>query len=275
MNNLNIVTFNCNGALKNKDYQQTLISFFQLNRINIALLQETHIDNLSWKKEIDNIFNCNSLWSFGSNSSRGVAILLFKNFYFNVNKFVKDMDGRIISANITSDFGETKLMSIYCPNEPPDRKRFLKTLDFYVSGPDPILMGGDWNCVENTVLDKEGGNPNKGTEGAEIIKEMKNTYEVMDPFREIHPKLKIFTWVNETTGVKTRIDRFYINKFMKTNIVKVNKVTSIVSDHAGFMISLQGNLARQFSVGKGIWKLNTEILKNENFVLEIEDIWHE
>ena len=90
----------------------------------------------------------------------------------------------------------------------------------------------------------------------------------------LHPKLKIFTRVNNTTGVKTRIDRLYLSKLMKTKIKEVKKITSTVSDHDGFLITLQGELSRQFTMGKGVWKMNVEILKNENFILEIEDLWN-
>ena len=170
MDNLNILTLNVNGNIKNENYQQTLISFFDLNNINIALLQETHIGNIAWKRKVDNLFQCNSYWSFGSMGSRGVAILFFNNFQYEVINFEKDIDGRVISVKIKSDYGIVKLISVYCPNEAPERKNFLSTLDSHIFGPYSIVMGGDWNCVENISLDKQGGNPNKGAEGAEIIK---------------------------------------------------------------------------------------------------------
>ena len=61
-----------------------------------------------------------------------------------------------------------RLMSIYLPNEITERKQFLREIDrfFYTSA--PLIVGGDWNFVENLNLDKFGGNPNNGKKGSKI-----------------------------------------------------------------------------------------------------------
>ena len=73
-------------------------------------------------------------------------------------------------------------------------------------------MGGDWNFVENTKIDKIGGNSRKGNEGASIIHTIKSTYKLIDPFRKLYKNIKAFTWSCEATGIKTRLDRFYISE---------------------------------------------------------------
>ena len=178
MNGFNIATLNCRGAIKNREHQDTLHSFFEVNKLNVILLQETHVNSLDIKKDIDKKFNCDSYWSFGSSNSRGVAILIFKNFKYEKIKFQTDYDGRVISIDIKSEFGEMRLMSIYLPNDITERKQFLREIDrfFYTSA--PLIVGGDWNFVENLNLDKFGGNPNNDKEGSKIFKNIKNSFDL-------------------------------------------------------------------------------------------------
>ena len=76
---IKILTLNCNGALNN-DNKYILKECFTLNNINIAFLQETHIANKTDKENIEELFNCKSFWSFGTNNARGVGILIFEKF---------------------------------------------------------------------------------------------------------------------------------------------------------------------------------------------------
>ena len=274
MNGFNICSLNCRGAIKDDDYQGCLNSFFEVNHFQIAFLQETHVNNLEFKKKIDQKFNCLSYWSLGTNSSKGVAILVFNKFEYKILRFQTDFDGRVIVVDIKCEIGEIRLVSVYCPNDISERKQFLSSIDRYIHSSKSLIIGGDWNCVEIIKLDKFGGNPNNGSEGSEIIKNFKRAYNLIDSFRFQHPNKKIYTWVNDTRGIKTRIDRFYISKFLKDQIYDTTILPSTVSDHYAVNLSFKNTPYRPFEVGKGIWKMNAEILKDSNFCKEIETTWN-
>ena len=72
----NTLTINVHGTIKNIEERSKLLACVQLNDINILFLQETHVNDLKFKFQIDKIFNCQSYRSFGTSDSRGVAILL-------------------------------------------------------------------------------------------------------------------------------------------------------------------------------------------------------
>ena len=275
MNGFNVATLNCRGAIKNIEQQIRLHSFFELNDLNVILLQETHVNSLDRKKEIDKYFNCDSYWSFGSSSSRGVAIIIFKNFKYEKIRFQTDCDGRVIYIDIKSEFGEIRLISIYAPNDITERRQFLKDIDRYFYTPFPLIAGGDWNFVENLNLDKTGGNPNSGSEGSVIFKNTKCAFDIIDPFRSLYKTKKEYTWISDTRQIKTRIDRFYINKFLKSQVRDVSIITSTVSDHYAVKMCLFKPPCRPFNIGKGIWKLNTSILADNNFIKEIENAWED
>ena len=100
--------------------------------------------------------------SHGANNSRGVAILIRNNFYCSVEEIVTDADGCYIMLKVLLRGVRPILGNIYGPN------RGNKLVDLYHSvlqsiqtndfDTDNIIMGGDFNCPLNLIVDKRGGN---------------------------------------------------------------------------------------------------------------------
>ena len=85
--NFKILSINVRGNIKNEEHKGKLLSCVWLNNINILLLQETHVSDLRYKKDIEKEFDCLSYWSFGSTDSRGVAIFIMNSFERDIMKF--------------------------------------------------------------------------------------------------------------------------------------------------------------------------------------------
>ena len=218
-NNLNILSLNIRGGIKNINKRSQLQSLIDINKINIILLQETHVSSLSFKNEIDKIFECESFWSFGESDSRGVGILILKNFERDVKSYKRDNEGRIISVSMTIGSEDIKIISVYAPNQISDRKRFLTNdLDRFLIGTSPIIIGGDWNHVENLKKDKIGGNDARRHEGSIIMNKIKQTYNLTDCYRHIHKEETAYTWSCDSTNIKTRIDSIYISKIFEKSL---------------------------------------------------------
>ena len=229
----NTLTINVRGTIKNIEERGKLLACVQLNNINILFLQETHVNDLKFKFQIDKIFNCQSYWSFGTSDSRGVAILLMNNFSKTVHKFEKDTEGRIVSVKISSNFGDLNIVNIYAPNEVSERKRFFRNIDPFFIGTNPILAAGDFNMVENLIMDKENGNPERGNEGVTELKSIKDSYDLTDSFRHLYKNERTYTWFCNHSGVKTRLDRLYVSKALTKNLIRVSNIHCNVSDHLG------------------------------------------
>ena len=267
---LNIVSINCRGAIKDKIKRNILKEYFLSNEINIALLQETHIGNMDFKEIIEKEYKCKSYWSFGSNNSRGVAILIFENFDFTMKKFQRDSDGRVISVDIHFNSIDLKIVSIYCPNDKSERNIFLKNMNLFLRGRTPLIVGGDWNFVENLKLDKFGGNEKEGDSGSVIFKQIKEALCIKDPFRHLNKDAKVYTWFDEVSQIKTRLDRFYMDKFLIDKVSSVYTTYSGVSDHYSVKMKLNFSNSKYFRSGRGIWKFNNNLLENEEFIRKIE-----
>ena len=269
----NIGTLNVRGAIKHNELRKKIISCVKLYDLNILMIQETHVNNLRFKYDIDRIFDCQSFWSFGSNDSRGVAILVMNNFEYKINKFENDNEGRLVKVEISSNSGDLNIVSVYAPNDGATRKTFFRNIDNFIIGRSPTIIGGDFNCVENLKLDKIGGNPSNGTAGSVQLNSIKQSYNLIDPFRTLYKKECSYTWSSESTGIKTRLDRYYIDKSLIGNVTKVHNINPNVSDHKGVIMNFDETPHSKFNIGKGIWKFNDNLLKNENFIKEIEQNW--
>ena len=273
LNNFNILTLNVRGNIKNGRHRNKLLSIINNNEINIALLQETHVSNLSYKKNIDMLFNCQSLWSFGTNNSCGVAVLLMNNFEFEIKQFKRDSEGRIISVKLITEHGQMNIINSYAPNQIRERKEFINSIDRYISGNEVKILGGDWNCVENLRLDKIGGNPNNDNERARQIENIKKEYDLKDPFRTKYGNEKCYTWSCDHSGIKTRLDRFYVSNDLLKQLKDVKNKICNISDHEGVILQFKNCPKTDFISGTGSWKFNTSLLKKNSFVDEIKHKW--
>lgn len=245
--------------------------------IDIVFLQETHCTNnwetdlffKSWKGEM--------IHSYGSSFSRGVSILLSPRLSASMQKPHSDLEGRVVSACISWQGVSIKLVNIYGPNDSSERESFMQSLFSVCTTPHFILFGGDFNFVTDISLDKMGGNPTTGTEGAGILREISHIHQVGDIFRFLYPKTQEFTFTrtfkNET--ISSRLDRVYSSKTLLQCITKFNHVSSSFSDHNYIKFQMDLSAVSGLSYGTGYWKCNTSVLAEEPFTAALERLWYD
>ena len=121
---INLLTLNCRGAIKDSNKRGCLKEFFKAKKLNIVLLQETHIAQWDYKEKTENELECKSNWSFGSNSSRGTSILIFNNFEYEVLNFKRDSEGRVVTVDVKIENNIFKLLPFTVPMKRKREKRF-------------------------------------------------------------------------------------------------------------------------------------------------------
>ena len=153
---INFLTLNCNG-IRNWAKRKSIFNKIRANKVDIAFLQKTFSTpevEYHWSKEWGNT----AIWNSAQNNSKGVAILLCHNNIV-VKKTMQDSSGRIIAADL-SIFGENfHVVNVYAPvggtNSPNDEQnRFYKSIYLYVQSAFPTILAGDFNCVDNPLLDR-------------------------------------------------------------------------------------------------------------------------
>ena len=116
--------------------------------------------------------------------------------------------------------------------------------------------------VEDILLDRKGGNPNKThTLGLDYLTKIKQTNNLTDIWQKENPHKTLFTFNNKNQQIHSRIDRFYITNNQR--IKNVSIVPNGLSDHDAMQIKIE--IKNPNVSGTGYWKLNTSILKQTSF----------
>ena len=122
-------------------------------------------------------------------------------------------------------------------------------------------------------MDKQGGNPIRGTKGLPQLHEWTNSEKTVDLWRTKHPKIKQYTWSNADNTISTRIDRVYVSATL-TEKAEAKIVTCPLSDQDAVVARI--HFPNENLRGPGIWKLNSEILTDKSYQHEMNsflDFW--
>ena len=227
---LKIASINVNG-LQAKKKRNCIFEWLNKRKYDIICLQETHCNLesvIKWKREWKHINGGDSTWNCGSSDSRGVAILLNKNFKFSFIETHRDNQGRLINFDVYNDFVKLSIKCIYTPNDGETRKRFFESLVFNDNENCYNLVCGDFNCVLNRKSDRH---PNRTTDdvGTSQIKAIMNSHNLCDAWRILNPDTRRYTF--QRNNSKSRIDYMLVNNGLLSKMSNVNIVHFPFSDH--------------------------------------------
>ena len=270
MEGLSILSLNVNG-LRDNTKRRKIFNYLNNTDHNIFYLQETHSDPIIIKKWSEE-WQGKTLWSSGSNFKCGVAILFSKNCNINILKSLTDNEGRMLGANIQKDNTQVQLINIYSPNKPQERPQFFLNISKLFDPKLNIILGGDFNMVQNINMDRAGGTPSPThLSGSIELQNILDEHKLCDIWRALNKNKKEFTWENPNKTIKCRIDRLYISKNLTNQIETTNILPIIWSDHKYITIKIKNNEYQK--KGPNFWKLNTSILQEENYNVEMEEFW--
>ena len=143
---------------------KALFMWLTQQKADIIFLQETYST-----KEVEDIcnnqYNGKSFYSYGTNHSCGVMILIKDDLEFEFKSSVLDTKGYIL-IDATLQGSDFLLVNIYAPNKVQEQCEFFRGLEnmvekFNTSAKQKIVVGGDLNVAIDPDLDCSGGNPTK------------------------------------------------------------------------------------------------------------------
>ena len=275
MDRLNFATINTNG-LRARTKLNKLQKFFYKNKLDFVFLQETHYaagSNNYWTQK----WKGKAYWAGNSIKKAGVGIVFNENKSILVTKTEIDPNGRYLAINCKIESEEFTLICVYVPDIPTLRKKFMEKIfvpflnNLTTKG--QIIMGGDFNCVEDIKFDRKNGTgATYHIKAAQILSPYLQSKDLRDIW---HKKNKYtnggFTWYNHDKSIASRIDRIYLQPNL-TKLVKDVRLEKLhFTDHKAVIIEIPS--LSDGKHGKGFWKMNTSVLKGMEYKSKIEGLW--
>lgn len=255
-------TLNVRG-LTDDAKRRDVFNYLQQKKCDIFFIQESHSTSEKIKKWLAEWGYTAFFTSFKSNS-RGVGILFKNTFEYRLHNEIIDEEGRYIILEITIHDKKMLFVNVYGPNE--DDPVFFDNLKGKIDHFQnlPVIWGGDFNVVQNYLLDTLNINNKMNQKAQEKINDIKEDLDLSDPWRLKNPTESIFTWHNKRK--QSRLDYFLISGTLLDNITEVKIKPGYRSDHSTVEIKLELNEQKK---GPGTWKFNNSLLRDEFFVEEM------
>ena len=170
---------------------------------------------------------------------------------------------------IAIDGHEVILCNVYGPNT--DSPEFYENMQTHINDMqcEDIVWCGDFNLVLNPNLDCYNYKCINNPKARDKILELIETYSYIDPFRQLHEKLRRYSWRKKSPLKQGRLDFFLLSESLLSSLDTCYIESSYRSDHSAISLSLTFN---DFKKGHGLWKFNNSLLYDDKYLECIRDI---
>lgn len=263
-------TLNVRG-INNKDKRRRIFQWCKTHKLDIAFLQETYITEQK-KNEVTKDWNGLSIHTLSNSShSNGISILFRKTLNVEILDNHSSQDGRILLVNTKINNEYFSLVNVYapCTNETAKKSFFnkcIKWVNDYAFDNNYLIVAGDFNCIDDPkdrysqIVDL----------ASNTFRKMKTSLSINDIWRQVNPTKIAYTYINPTDITKqSRIDYCFLSKVLSNLVKSCDIIPAPTPDHNALITSIE-KLGRKR--GNSIWKLNVEVLKEEDYRIGIEQL---
>uniref|UniRef100_H3ATJ9 exodeoxyribonuclease III n=1 Tax=Latimeria chalumnae TaxID=7897 RepID=H3ATJ9_LATCH len=252
MASLTYVSWNING-INHPIKRKRILSFLRSHQVQVALLQETHLTQVEHEKLRED-------WVVFPQK----AILISKNSPFHCLSQVTDPAGCFIIVHSRWGSKQVTFASLYAPNidDPLVIQNFFLQLAQF---PSPWVIGGDFNCALDTVMDRSSSVQVAQTHMAKTILASMKEYGLMDVWRHLHPTVREshYSHVHQSFS---RIDLLLISALLSHRVKACEFLPRFISDHSPVMTQLETPTSYRDPFGR----LDSHLLTRDDFVGEIK-----
>ena len=126
-----------------------------------------------------------------------------------------------------------------------------------------IVLGGDFKLVLDFKEDKKGSLPRTYQNALKIIQQNCEELFLIDIWRMMNADKHRYTWRRKKPEIQCRLDFFLISSDLIYYINLADIVPGYKSDHSLILLKIA---LHHNPRGKGFWKLNTSLLKEEEYL---------
>ena len=238
-------------------------------------MQETHSIKKkegTWNNDIGHQHK--AYYAHGLSNKRGVCTIIPKSLKNNVVNTEVDPDGRYLVVELLISDKKYVIFNLYAPTKdyPAEQITFLKVIETFLEkySDGCVIMGGDWNIVQNPSLDKYNPGNEKPSKPARYLEGIKQNHNLIDIWRIQNPNLRRYTWRRKNPLQQLRLDFWLITDVTNSNVSKCHIDTAYLSDHN--MVHIQICVEKPCGRGKGYWKFNNSLLDDKTYCNLIVDL---
>ena len=164
------------------------------------------------------------------------------------------------------------VVSLYAPNRNPARDQFLDQVSSWVDPAVPTVICGNFNTVFDRSLDRTGSVvSDTSRDSTSILSHLFDDCCVIDIWRYLHPSSSGYTWMHPDGSVFSRIDLVGCPYVWVPSVSLCEIILCPFSDHCAVLLCV--TLPDVVPPGPRLWKLNTSILEESDYVRQIEILW--
>ena len=237
----------------------------------LIFLQETH------SSVCNDEFDGQLFFSHGKTTSCGVATGFVGTKALNILNKKCDNLGRILVIEVKIDGSVFVLINIYNANTEPEQLQILNDLINILETLEDIqnksaVLGGDFNVSLNSSLDSEGGKPVIKKKIIAKLIQITENLGLCYIWRISNPKRKRFNFrQHHSTGfIQGRLNYFSISNSLQESNKTTVTLAAFSTDHSPITLSLY--LLKEFQRGRGLWKFNKCLIKNENYCEQMKTL---
>ena len=167
---------------------------------------------------------------------------------------------------------DVRILALYAPNE-DSPKFFNEVAKNLVDYDGKLIIGGDFNLTQNFRLDTLDRKTEGNVKAARMVHNIQEVFNLVDVWRTKNKNIRKFTCVKHNKSIKgttmSRIDFFLISKELIANIQGSDILPGYKSDHAIPYLIIKTEFNKH---GPGFWRLNTSLLKENEYASAVRDI---
>ena len=256
---------NCQG-LRNSGKRNDVLNYLKTKNVDILCLQDTHL-KASDQSIIEQNWDGEVLLHGVSTNSRGVAILIRNTLQYELLTSETDKNGNIIVLHINCLGQRFLIINVYGPNT--DSPTFFNDIKNYIDkyDHDYFTLCGDLNISLNPEMDTCNYVGLNNPKARESLHDLIQTCSLIDLYRYFHPNTRRYTWRRKNPIKQARLDYFIGSQTLLDLVTQVDIKPGYKTDHS--LITLSLNLVN-FSRGPGVWKFNTSLLKDQEYIASVK-----
>lgn len=225
--NVHFVSLNVKG-INSWVKRQKIDSYLKQLKADVIFFQQTHL-----KQEHINLLRrgCHVFHSKFNGKARGAAIIVHKDVLFQTEEVIADPGGRFVIVRGHLFSVPVILMCVYAPNWDDSNffdKLFTKIPSYNTYN---LIIGGDFNCALNSVLDRSSNKTQPLSKTAKTINNFMDRTDMSDIWRFKFPDKKAFSFFSRVHHTYTRIDYFLLENRLLGDVNSCSYYSITVSDH--------------------------------------------